>query len=321
MSQNPTSALESSRFVANRLQQKAREGGLGYFALFLTSFVWGTTWVASKIGIQGIHPFFFGAIRQTIGGSLFLLFFLIRGKFVWPKAAEWPRIILLSMLLFVFSNGLSTWAIKYINSGLGALMGAIFPLIVVVIDWATGYKDKPSPLGITGLVVGFMGIAIIYYEKIGMFGNQGFLTGVLLAFTAAFTWALGSVAAARLPIGINRYLALGLQMFLAGIIMFIISFTFQFDMPFSKIPANSWKAIAYMVVFGSVLTFGALVYSLQHLPLTIASLYAYFNPIVALITGYLVLNEPLSWWLVGGAIVTLFGVYLVNLDFKKMRVG
>lgn len=319
MSQNPTTVISYTRNLPHRLRKKAAEGGLGFFALFLTSFVWGTTWVVSKIGIQGIHPFFFGAIRQTIGGSLFLLFFILRGKWQWPAANEWPRIVLLSVLLFVSSNGLSTWAIKYISSGLGALMGAIFPLIVVIIDWATGYKDKPSPLGTTGLLLGFVGIAVIYYEKLGQFEDPKFFLGVTLSFTAAFTWALGSVATARLRITLSRYFALGLQMFLAGIIMFILSFIFELDMPLSEVPAASWKAIAYMVVFGSVITFGAMVYSLQHLPITVASLYAYFNPIVAIVTGYFILHEPLSWYLLVGTIVTLGGVFLVNYDYRKMK--
>jgi len=319
MSQNPTSAIQYTRELGHKLKRKAAEGSLGYFALFLTSFVWGTTWVASKIGIQGIHPFFFGAIRQTLGGSVFLLFFLLRGKFEWPSRADWPKIFLLSLLLFVASNGLSTWSIRYISSGLAALMGAIFPLIVVIIDWATGYKDKPSAMGATGLFIGFLGIGVIYYEKLGDFSNHGFFVGAMLALIAAFTWALGSVATARITINLNRYLSLGIEMFLAGIIMFMVSFAFGFDMPLAEVPANTWKAISYMVVFGSVITFGAMVYSLQHLPVTIASLYAYFNPIVAIVIGYLLLHEPISWYLAAGTLVTLAGVFVVNMDFRRMN--
>jgi drug/metabolite transporter (DMT)-like permease len=319
MSLNPTTIIAYSRLKRRQFKQKAQSGSLAYFALFLTSFVWGTTWVASKIGIQGIHPLFFSAIRQTLGGSCFLLFFIIIGKAVWPTPRQWGQVFLLAIFLFVTSNGLTTWGIKYISSGLGAILGAIFPLVVAIIDWITGYHKKPNALAIIGLVLGFAGVAIIFYDHLEDFANPEFRFGILLSFTAAITWAIGTVITARTSNGLNRYYALGLQMFLAGTILFIISGIAGFSMPFSEVPANSWKALAYMVIMGSVITFGALLYSLQHLPTTIASLYAYFNPMVAVVAGHFILNEPWSLILLLGAIITVGGVFLVNYAYKRER--
>jgi drug/metabolite transporter (DMT)-like permease len=317
MSLNPTSIMAYSRLKRLQLKRKARSGGLAYFALFLTSFVWGTTWVASKIGIQGIHPLFFSAIRQTLGGSSFLLFFLVVGKAVWPTAKQWRYLLMMAFLLFVASNGLTTWGIKYISSGLGAILGATFPLMVAVIESFSGSSRKPAPLVFVGLLLGFGGVAVIFYEHIDDFSNPDFRFGILLSFIAAFTWAVGTVHTARHQPEMNRYYALGWQMFLAGMILFIISNVFGLQIPLREVPSHTWKALGYMVVMGSIITFGALIYSLQHLPAPVASLYAYFNPMVAVVAGHLILQEPWSFILLVGAVITIAGVFLVNYAYRK----
>ena len=108
------------------------------FALALVCFFWGTTWIAAKEGVRDdrIHPLYMSAIRQLLGGTCFILFFISKGL-PWPKGKEWRAIFVLSFLNFILSNGLSTWGLKYISSGLGAIMGAIFPLWIVIIGLFT----------------------------------------------------------------------------------------------------------------------------------------------------------------------------------------
>lgn len=319
MSQNPTTIIERTRQWQGRWRARAQAGRLAYFALFLTSFVWGTTWVASKIAVEGMHPLFFSALRQTIGGSIFLIFFIAIGKAVMPRGRQWGQLLLLSFLLFVASNGLTTWGIKYINSGLGAILGAVFPLVVAIIDWVSGHHSKPNSKAVLGLVLGFAGVAVIFYNHLADFLQPDFRFGILLSLTAAVTWALGTVATGRMEHGLNRYYALGLQMFMAGLMLLAISLISGVATPLTQVPAHSWQAMAYMVVFGSVLTFGALVYSLQHLPAAVASLYAYFNPMVAVVIGHYLLHEPWSWLLLVGGCITLQGVYLVNAAYKPEK--
>ncbi len=291
---------------------------LPYFALALTSVVWGTTWVASKIGINtGVHPLFFSALRQMLGGLCYLLFFVATGKAVWPTVRQWGYLLLMAFLLFVSSNGLTTWGIKYIPSGLGAIIGAIFPLFVAIIDWVRGSKDKPNVLASVGLVLGFAGVAIIFYEHLADFANADFTFGILLSLTAAFTWALGTVVTTSKTVALNRYYSLGWQMFLAGFILAGISVGAGVAMPLQEVPAQTWYALSYMVTFGSIITFGAFIYSLQHLPTTLASVYAYINPMVAVVLGHFILGEPWSLFLAMGAVVTVLGVYLVNAGFRK----
>jgi drug/metabolite transporter (DMT)-like permease len=110
-------------------------------------------------------------------------------------------------------------------------------------------------------------------------------------------------------------------MFIAGIILAIISSASGVAMPLQQVPANTWYALAYMVTFGSIITFGAFIYSLQHLPTTLASIYAYINPMVAVVLGHFILGESWSLFLLIGALVTVAGVYMVNSGFRKAAAG
>lgn len=301
---------------------KMNKRWLPYLALGLTSLLWGTTWVASKIGIKtGVHPLFFSANRQMIAGTCYLLFFAAIGKAVWPTLKEWGYLLLMATLLFVMSNGLTTWGIKYINSGLGAIIGAILPLFVAIIDIARGSRHKPNLLSLLGLVLGFAGVAIIFYEHLADFANADFSFGIILSVTAAFTWAVGTVITTNTQIRLNRYYSLGWQMFLAGLVLHIVSAVSGFSTPMQQVPATTWWALAYMITFGSMIAFGAFIYSLQHLPTTLASIYAYINPMVAVVLGHFVLGEEWSLFLAVGAVVTIIGVYMVNAGFRRAAAG
>lgn len=290
---------------------------LPYLALALTSIVWGTTWVVSKIGIlSGIHPLFFSALRQLVAGSCYLIFFLARGKARWPNLSQWGYLLLMAILLFVSSNGLTTWGVKYINSGLAAIIGAVFPLFVAIIDYSIGARDKPNAISFIGLVLGFAGVAIIFYEHIADFGQPAFRFGIGLSVFATLTWAVGTTITTRKKVALDSYYALGWQMFIAGSILTLISIGTGISLPLKAVPATVWYCLIYMVLFGSIFAFGAFIYTLKRLPPTLASIYAYINPMVAVVLGHFVLQEAWSFYLLAGALVTLIGVYLVNSGFR-----
>jgi drug/metabolite transporter (DMT)-like permease len=132
--------------------------GLPILALCWVSFFWGTTWIASKEGVKHMPAMQLVAIRQFLGGILYVAYFIFK-KAPWPKSHQWKTILILSLLNFVFSNGLSTWGIKYISSGLGAILGAIFPIWIVIISFFKG--ERLSKLAVTGLFVCFGGVCVI----------------------------------------------------------------------------------------------------------------------------------------------------------------
>jgi len=249
-----------------------------------------------------------------------VVFFLFKG-IAFPKGKEWIAILVLSFLNFVLSNGLSTWGVKYISAGLGSIMGAIFPLWLVVIGLFSSAGKIPVK-AIIGLLLGFGGVCIIFYEHLDDFSNPAFQTGIILSVIATWTWAFGTLYTKQQAANFNPYFSLGLQMLISGVALTI--FTNLINTPNIKaisvfdIPWQSWAAIGYLVIFGSVMAFVAYLYALQNLPTEQASIYAYVNPIVAVLLGWLILNEHLTIYIGFGGAVALLGVFLVNRAFKTV---
>jgi len=256
------------------------------------------------------------AIRQFLGSVLYLSYFLFR-KTTWPKGKQWKTIFILSILNFVLSNGLSTWGVKYISSGLGAIIGALVPLWVVIISLFRG--EKLIKLAIVGLVVGFAGVCVIFYEHLSDFLNFDFRFGIIISVISTLTWAFATLYTKKKAASFNPYFSLGIQMFISSIFLFAYLGATGSAVSLSAIPAISWVSIGYLVIFGSVLTFIAYIYALQHLPAEINSIYAYINPIIAVLLGAYIFGEPLSVAIGIGGIITLFGLYLVNRSFQKSK--
>lgn len=280
------------------------------FALAVVCFFWGTTWIASRQAVLHMPALQMAGIRQFIGGTCFVLFFLARGA-SWPRGEEWKNILVLSLLNFVLSNGLSTWGVKYISAGLGAIIGAIFPLWLLIIGLFT-HKAKLKPKAIIGLVVGFAGVCVIFTEHLHDLLNPLFQFGILISVISTWTWAFGTLYTKKHAASFNPYFSLGLQMLISGTVLFSASHATGNAIGLAEIPWQSWAAIAFLTVFSSIITFVAYIYALQHLPVEQVSLYAYINPIVAVVLGWLLFDEKLSVIIVSGVLVTLYGVYLVN---------
>jgi drug/metabolite transporter (DMT)-like permease len=284
-------------------------------ALGMVCFFWGTTWIATKEGIQHMPALQLAGLRQSLGGILYVIYFIAKGYRL-PKGREWWPVIVLSLLNFVLTNGLTTLGLKYITAGLGAILSAIFPLWIVLIGlFRTG--ALPPVKAITGLLLGFAGICVIFYEHLDHLLNQEFRYGIILSVIASWTWALGTLYTKNQATKFNPYFSIGLQMVISGIVMSSIAGASGNTIPIAEIPWQSWGAIAYLVIFGSVISFIAYLYSLQHLPTAQASVYAYLNPVVAVISGFLVYGDPLTLALALGGVIILYGVYLINQVYKK----
>jgi len=291
--------------------------GKGYLALFITSTVWGTTWVASKIGVNEIPALQMAYIRQFIGGICFVGFFMLYKKFSLPTAKQFRWIVVMAILMFVFANGLSTWSLKYIPTGLSALIGALYPLSVVIIERVFFKSKKMTLLTFLGLFLGITGVGIVFYENAFSNNSSSFWIGIALSVIAMLSWSFGTVFITRNKANINPYYGTGWQMVISSFMLLVMAETTQPTVSITHISVKVWMVILYLVVFGSVLSFVAFIYSMKKLPAAISSLYAYINPLVAMVVAALVLNEKLTINILWGAIVTLIGVYLVNYSIKK----
>jgi drug/metabolite transporter (DMT)-like permease len=291
----------------------------GYLALLITSFFWGTTWVASKIGVSGMPALQMAAIRQFLGGGILVLFFILVKKNPLPTLKQFGWLLVMALLMFVFANGLSTWSLNYIPTGLSALIGALFPISVVIIERIFFKAKKITPLTLTGFLLGIVGIAIVFKENIFHHSNPQFNFGLLLSFIAMLSWSFGAIFTTRNSVNIDPYYSIGWQMLLGSIILFVMAKASQPMLPLNLIPVKVWLVIIYLVVIGSLLSFMAFIYSMKTLPVAIASLYAYINPLVAMLLAPIFINEKLTADILAGSVVTLTGVFLVNYSIKKSR--
>jgi drug/metabolite transporter (DMT)-like permease len=302
--------------IKNTVSSKINAIGLPILALCWISFFWGTTWIASKEGVKHMPALQLVAIRQFLGGFLYISFFLFK-KAPWPKGKQWKTIIILSILNFMLSNALSTWGVKYISSGLGAIIGAIVPLWIVIITFFRG--ERLSRISVIGLIVSFSGVCVIFYDHLRDFLIPNFRFGIIISIISTLTWAFGTLYTKKKAATFNPYFSLGIQMFLSSILLFAYTGATGTSVSLSAIPALSWWSIGYLVIFGSILTFIAFIYALQNLPAEVSSVYSYINPIVAVLLGALIFGEPLNAPIAIGGGVTLFGLYMVNYSLRKAR--
>ncbi|GIZ07966.1 DMT family transporter [Flavobacterium sp. UMI-01] len=302
--------------VKNIFSSTTQAIGLPILALLWVGFFWGTTWIASKEGVRYIPGIQMAAIRQFLAGFLYIAYFLTT-KTPWPKGKQWKTIIILALLNFTLSNGLSTAGVKYISSGLGAIIAAIFPIWIVIISFFRG--EKMAKLAVTGLLISFGGICIIFYEHLSDFLIPDFRLGILLSVLATITWAFGTLYTKKKATSYSPYFSLGFQMFISSILLFAFNGATGTSINLTEIPMETWLAIAYLVVIGSLVTFTIFIYTLQNLPPEMSSLYAYMNPIVAVLLGAALFDEPLTISIALGGGVTLIGLYLVNKSLRQSR--
>jgi drug/metabolite transporter (DMT)-like permease len=290
-----------------------------YFSLFIICFVWGTTWVISKMVVKEISFVQLCGMRLTTAGFLMVTFFTAKG-FGLPKRKDWPRLLLMSLLMFVMANGLSTWGITYIESGLGAIIGSTtafwIPLFVL---WLTR-KNVFNTKVILGLGAGILGVIIIFSEKLGQVHGKNFLWGIALSLTACIAWSLATVLSIKKKESARLYVETSWQMLLAGLFFLPLAFILNEWTSPGLISSKTWLAMIYLTFAGSILTFMSYVYAIKHLPPALLSIYPYINPIIAVLFGWLLLKEPVSTTLAIGSAITLTGVYLVNEGSKK-KVG
>lgn len=290
--------------------------GKALFAVGLVSILWGTTWLASKVGIKHIPALQLSGLRHLIGGGMYVAYFAIFRKMLPQKHQIW-QIIWMSVLMFVLSNGLSVLSIVYMPSGLGAVVGAITPIWVVLFSYILFKKVNFKPQTILGIFLGFIGVVVTFYEFVEKILNSNFSFGIIYGVIASITWALATVLTAKQAKEMDPYFSLGWQMFVSGIILNAISYFSGNFVSYQNVPAEAWLSIGYLILIGSVIAFGAYIYALKRLPATLVSIHSYINPIVAIILGDLIMHEKLTFFVVVGTLITIVGVYLVNRSFRR----
>lgn len=271
--------------------------------------------MGTREAVKYVPAFQMVGIRQLIAGSIFVLYFLYRRTRM-PNPKEWRMIFLLAVINFIISQGLSTLGVKFTTAGLGAIIGAIFPLWLVLIITLRG-RTKILPMTWVGMFVGFAGVCTVFYEHLSMLFDFTFLGGIVLGLIASLSWAYGTILTRDFALDYNPYFSIGWQMLIAGVVLTVVTTISGDTMPLIDISAYAWAVILFLTIISSVFAFLAFLYALQKLPTSLVSVYAYINPIVAVITGALLIGEPLTLLIVLGSVITLAGVYIVNKAMQR----
>lgn len=289
-----------------------------YLALSSVCVLWGTTYLAMRTGVSHMPGLMLAAIRQTICGVAVVGFFLLRGERL-PDARTLARLALIGILMLGIGNGMMSWGEQTVNSGLASMLAALNPMCIALFSLLVIRGTRLKPVGIAGLLAGLAGIVIIFYpllEKPGA-AASGIAFGTVLLLISVVGWSSGSVLASRHPFSLNIFYACGWEFLLGGVALVIGTALTGQSIPLTAVDSVAWWSIGYLICFGSLAGFSCYQYALRHLPATQVAIYAYVNPLVALVLGWWLLDEPLQWTILAGALVTLLGVYLVQRAFKK----
>ena len=279
--------------------------------------IWGTTYLGIRIALETIPPLFMAAVRWIVAGALLIAALKLRGERL-PDRSEWPSLTVLGILLLGFGNGAVVWAELTVPSGLTAVLVATSPFWMVGIDAMMPDGDRLTLRRVLGLVIGFGGIVMLVWPEIRIGeGGRAFLGGVIAAQIACIGWAIGSSYARKRGRNEARdenvLATAAFEMLFGGIALLVVSLALGEGGRLAFAP-RSTGALVYLIFVGAIAGFSAYAYALKHLPVATVSLYAYINPIIAVILGTLILDEPFSARMAGAAAVVLVGMALVRKE-------
>lgn len=221
--------------------------------------------------------------------------------------------------MLVGGNGIISWGMQYVDSGLAALICALTPLWIVFINLIMGSNEKVTKIMWVGFVICLLAQYLIFYDKVNLLSDKNYILGLIAIVVSNICWALGTVFSKSHISNLPVLYSAGLQMIPGGIILLIIS-TVLGDWAKFNPGTNSIYALVYLVLFGSLLAYGCFMYILKALPAALVSTYAYINTIVAVILGYLFLNEVINTKVIIALLLTILGVYLVGRKSKVAKV-
>lgn len=289
-----------------------------YIALGAICLIWGTTYLVLRIAVLHFPPFLFVTIRQLLAGGLLIGFMLLSGKALWPDRAHVTRQAIAGFFMITLGNGLVAWAEMYIPSGVAAIICSLMPMMVILINLAINKEERPTVAILIGVLLGLGGIMMIFGEHLTEFSKQRYQLGILVIFIAVISWAGGSVWLKKRGNDGNAFMNAGLQMFFGGIWLIPGALIFD-DLSRIRWSAEAVYSLVYLVLIGSIVAYACYSYVLRKLPMTIVSLYAYVNPIVAVILGWLVLSEKLNLRIGIAILITIAGIYIVNRGYQLAR--
>jgi drug/metabolite transporter (DMT)-like permease len=279
----------------------------GLSHLFVVYVVWSSTYLAIRVAVRpgaGFPPFGLAAMRCLLAFPLLLLWAKARGLRLRPTRRELPLLAISGVLLWAFGNAFVVVAEKRVDSALAALLVASTPIWVALLE-SIADRRLPPKLAALALLVGFAGVGLIGYPALHS-GVRADVAAVVVLLVASLSWGGGSLLQRRHPVGLDAMVSAAYQMLFGGIVVAMLSLTFREPRP--NPTGTAWLGFAFLVVFGSLISFTSFLKALRLLPTRLVFTYGYVNPVIAAFLGWLLLGERIAGATLAGAGLVLLGV-------------
>ncbi|HKV05487.1 MAG TPA: EamA family transporter [Candidatus Acidoferrales bacterium] len=291
-------------------------------AFAIIYFVWGSTFLAIRIGVREVPPFLLAAMRFVVAGLVLYGWMIARGERS-PTGRQWFSALLVAVPLFVVDYGLVFWAEQRVPSGVTAVMMATIPAFMALSEIILLRTQRLTARLGMALLIGFGGVAVLVSRSLNLGGAPIDRVGGVALIAAALGWSVGSVLTRKLPLPESKAVSSGAQMLAGGVLLGIVSTglgEFRNFHP-GAVSRAAWLALLYLIVAGSIIAFTAYVWLIHYESPTRVGTYAYVNPVVAVLLGYFLAGETLGLRTIVGALCVLTSVVVITTTGAKRPVA
>jgi len=290
-------------------------------AFAIIYFVWGSTFLAIRVGVHAVPPLLFAAMRFFVAGFVLYGWMIARGE-PSPTRRQWMSVLLLALLIFLIDYGLLFWAEQRVPSGVAAVMLATIPVFIALSEILFLHTQRLTVRLALALLIGLGGVAVLMSNSLNLGGAPVDRRGAVALIVASVSWSIATVLARKLPLPPSKVMSSGAQMLAGGIMLTITSAAlgeFRHFHP-STVSRAAWFSLIYLIIAGSIIGFTAYVWLLHHESPTKVGTYAYVNPVVAVLLGYLLGGEALGLRTVLGTMFVLVSVVVITTTRAKKPV-
>jgi len=287
-------------------------------AFAIIYFVWGSTYLAIRVGVREVPPLLLAAMRFLFAGLALYGWMIAKGESS-PTTREWKSASLLAILIFVFDYGLLFWAEQRVPSGIAAVVMATIPAFIAVAEIFV-LRTQELTLRLTlALLIGIAGVAVLMSRSLNLGGAPVDRKGATALIFASISWSVATVIARKLPLPSSKVMSSGAQMLAGGVFLTLAAAVLGEFRNFhpSAISLGAWLSLLYLIVAGSIIGFTAYVWLIHHESPTKVGTYAYVNPVVAVLVGYVLGGEALGTRTILGTLFILIGVIVITTTKVK----
>ena len=287
-------------------------------AFAIIYFVWGSTFLAIRIGVHEVPPLLFAAMRFFVAGFVLFGWMIARGE-PSPTRRQWMSVLLLALLIFLIDYGLLFWAEQRVPSGVAAVMLATIPVFIALSEILFLRTQRLTVRLAFALLVGIGGVGVLMSHSLNLGGSPIDGPGAVALIIASISWSIATVLARMLPLPPSKVMSSGAQMLAGGIMLTLAAAAFGEFHNFhpSTVSSGAWLSLIYLIIAGSIIGFTAYVWLIHHESPTKVGTYAYVNPVVAVVLGYFFGGEPLGLRTILGTMFVLISVLVITTTQAK----